>query len=107
MPEDRLAVAALTPVPHLRSRRLLRRLAEQAREEAFSRDRPSHHRRLRSPRRMGMVLRGRGGVRPHRPGDAAARADPAILLNIGTGYGINACAPAPDSRGSWSRRATS
>ena len=51
-----LAVGAFAAVPDLRPCRLLRQLAQPARHQAFSRDPPSHHRRLRSARRLGLVL---------------------------------------------------
>ena len=49
-------VGASAPVPHLRSRRLLRRLAEQTCDQAFPSHTASHHRGLRSPGRLGLVL---------------------------------------------------
>ena len=64
MPEDRRIVGASAPLPHLRPCRLLRRLAQPPRHQAFPRDPPSDHRRLRSAGRLGLVLRRRGDVRP-------------------------------------------
>ncbi len=64
MPEDRVALGASAPVSNLRPCRLLRQLAEPPRHEAFSPDRPSDHRRLRSAGRLGMVLYRRGHARP-------------------------------------------
>ena len=46
-------VGASTHLPYLWARRLLRRLAEQARHQAFSFDAPSDHRGLRPPEGWG------------------------------------------------------
>jgi hypothetical protein len=43
MSEDRFALAASAPVPDLRPRRLLRRLAKPPRHEALSPNRPSDY----------------------------------------------------------------
>ena len=73
-------LAASAPLPDLRPCRLLRRFAEPPRDQAFPRDQPSDHRRLRSAGRLGLVLCRRGLARPRRPRHAAARSDPALLL---------------------------
>src|SRR6266853_3366001 len=56
VPESRFEVGAFAALPHLRTCWLLRRLAESTRHQAFSCDRPSDHRRIRSAGRVGMVL---------------------------------------------------
>jgi hypothetical protein len=50
VPEDRLALGTSAPVPDLRSCRVLRRLAEPARDGALPRDRAPGHRGLRPAR---------------------------------------------------------
>ena len=80
LPQDRRCLASSAALPHLRTRRMLRPVAEPARDQAFSRHPPSDHRRLRSARRLGMVLRRRSDVRSLRPQDAPQRPDPALLL---------------------------
>src|SRR6185295_4074172 len=60
MPEDGRSLAALAPLPHLRPRRLLRRLEEQARHEALPRDPAPDHHLARAGRGLELVLCGRG-----------------------------------------------
>src|SRR5207237_911968 len=60
MPEDRLAVGTPALMPDLRPCRVLRRLTEPTCDTAFPCDTPPDHRRVRSFRRLGMVLPRRG-----------------------------------------------
>ena len=60
VPESRFEVGAFAALPHLRTCWLWRRLAESTRHQAFSCDRPSDHRRIRSAGRVEMVLCRRG-----------------------------------------------
>ena len=53
MPEDGRQLGAPAPVPHLRPRRLLRRLEEQARHQALPRDAASDHHARSSRARAG------------------------------------------------------
>jgi hypothetical protein len=53
MPENRLALGTSAPVPDLWSCRVLRRLAEPARDAALPGDRAPDHRRLRPARGLG------------------------------------------------------
>src|ERR1700704_1327976 len=46
MSQDRIALGSLAPVPDVRACRLLRRLAEPPRHQAFPRHYPPDHRRL-------------------------------------------------------------
>ena len=64
-------VGASAALPHLRPCRLLRRLAQPPRHQAFSRDPPSDHRGLRSAGRLGLVLHRRDIPRPRRSHHAA------------------------------------
>jgi hypothetical protein len=66
LPRDRRAVDAPAAVPHLRSRRLLRLLAEQARQQACGRDRPPDRALVRAGGGLVLVLPRRGGVRAER-----------------------------------------
>src|SRR5258708_440522 len=67
MPEDGRALGAPALVPDLRPRRLLRRLAEQARHQAFPCDQAPDHEELRAGRGLGVVLRRRNHVRAGAP----------------------------------------
>src|ERR1700692_1968244 len=62
MSAQRRYVGALAPVRGVRARRLLRLLAEQARDEALSRDQASRHRLARARRGLEVLLRARSGV---------------------------------------------
>jgi EmrB/QacA subfamily drug resistance transporter len=85
VPEDRFAMGAFAPVPHLWARRLLRFIAQQACHQALSRHRPPDHGRLRSAGRLGLVPCGRNLRRSAQP-HATARADPTfrIMRNAGS-----------------------
>ena len=77
MPAHRRLVGAPARVHDLRRGRLLRQLAEQARDGALPRDRPPDHPLARARRELVLVLRGRGRVRarhvaPRRLAGAAA-----------------------------------
>src|SRR5438105_11480676 len=74
-------MGALAALPDLRPRRLLRRLAEPARHQALPREPPPHHRGLRPPGRMGLVLHRRGDARPFRSRHAPARSDSPVRLS--------------------------
>src|SRR6202030_1919181 len=87
MPEDAHSLGAPAPVPDLRTRRLLRRLAQPARHQTFPRHRPSHHRGLRSAGRLGLVLRRRSLVLLVQPKDSTQRSDPALLLKAAVSAG--------------------
>ena len=80
MSQDRQHLVSPARLPDLRACRMLRPVAGPPRDQALSRDQASHHRGLRSARRLGLVLRRRDHARPRRRHDAAGRADPAILL---------------------------
>ena len=66
-------------VPHVRSRRLLRRFEEQARDEALSRDQPPDHHLARTRRGLELVL-----YRRTRHGDRVS--DCVALGNLGMVY---------------------
>src|SRR5207237_404166 len=59
VPEDGRHVAASAPVPRLRPRRLLRRLEEQARDQALPLDEAPDHHVARAGRGLELVLRRR------------------------------------------------
>src|SRR5258706_14402894 len=67
MPEDGRALGAPAPVLDLRPRRLLRRLAQQARHQAFPFAEAPDHEELRAGRGLGLVLRRRDHVRAGSP----------------------------------------
>ena len=79
--KTRLALGASAAVPDLRPCRLLRQLAQPSRDQAFPGDRPSHHRGLRSARRLGLVLHRRDRGRPARS-NTAAGPDPALRMKV-------------------------
>src|SRR5687768_4162604 len=58
MPRDRHALGAPPTLPHVRSRRLLRQFAGEARDEALQPDAAPAHPELRARRGLGLVLRG-------------------------------------------------
>ena len=64
-------MGASAALPHLRPCRLLRRIAQPPRHQAFPRDPPSGHRGLRSAGRLGLVLCRRDIPRPQRSRHAA------------------------------------
>jgi hypothetical protein len=78
--EDWFAMGPPAPMPDLRPRPLLRRLAEPPRHEALPQDASSDHRRLQPARRLEVVLRQRDYARSQRSRHAAQRSDPALLL---------------------------
>src|SRR6267378_677020 len=101
---NRLEVGALAAVPDVRPRRLLRRLAESPRYQAFPYDRTPDHRGLRSTGRMGTVLYRRGLSRPIRattrpaelpsapPGNSASpETRPAFRMRTKTAAGTTIC----------------
>src|SRR5712691_583779 len=59
MPQDGRHLGASAAVPHLRARRLLRRIEEQARHQALSRDEAPDHHLARTGRELELVLRRR------------------------------------------------
>src|SRR6266853_4899261 len=65
MPRDGRHLGASAPVPRVRTRRLLRRFEEQARKQAFQKDRASDHDLPRAGRELELVLcrRARHGAR--------------------------------------------
>jgi hypothetical protein len=78
--KDWFAMGPPAPMPDLRPRPLLRRLAEPPRHEALPQDASSDHRRLQPARMLGVVLRRRDYARSQRSRHAAQRSDPALLL---------------------------
>jgi hypothetical protein len=60
MPADEQPVGASAPLPNMRSRRLLRRLTQQARHETFSCHAAPDNEELRGRRELAVVLRRRG-----------------------------------------------
>src|SRR5215831_19201173 len=82
--EDSLAVGAFAPVQDLWSCWLLRFITASPRDKALPQHRASDHRRLRSARRLGVVLRRRSDVRSDRSNDAAQRANTEIRLTMKT-----------------------
>src|SRR5262249_53292912 len=81
VPRNRLTLGASPAVPDLRPCRLLRRLAEPPRDQAFPYDAAPDYRGLRPAGRLGMVLCRRDLPRSRREYDAAARADSALRLS--------------------------
>src|SRR5881275_671723 len=63
MLEDGGLLGTPAPVPHLRPYRLLRRLEEQARDEALPLNQSPDHHFARARRRLELVLCRRGGAR--------------------------------------------
>src|SRR5258706_5586788 len=60
LPEDRRRLGALASLSHVRARRLLRRLEEQARDDAFSEGQAPHRPVVRAGRNLALVLHRRG-----------------------------------------------
>src|SRR4051812_15831723 len=79
MPEDRQRVGAPAAVPRVRPRRLLRPVAVPPRACALPRDGAPHHRRLRSARGLGLVLRRRRRDRAAGPDTPAGPHTPVLL----------------------------
>ena len=76
-------VGAPAAVPHLRPRRLLRQFANRHATKHFH---ATQHPIITSAAGgLVLVLRGRGDLRPLRPRDAAARADPALRVRRSAG----------------------
>src|SRR4051812_45425225 len=63
VPEDRRHLGAPPPLPGMWTRRLLRRLAQQARDKTFPRDETSDQPLVRAGRGLGLLLRRRHDVR--------------------------------------------
>src|SRR2546422_4291263 len=57
------SLGASSPLPGVRARRLLRRLEEQARDQAFQEDRASYHHLARAGGGLELVLRDRKSTR--------------------------------------------
>src|SRR5216683_1798308 len=73
LPQDRGSLGAPATVHDLRTRRLLRQLAEQTRDRSFPSRPPRDHEIVRAGRGLGLVLRGRGGSRSNRLADPRPR----------------------------------
>src|SRR5271163_4207968 len=80
MPEDGQRLVSSSYLPHVRTRRLLRSIAKPSCHQALPRDPASHHRGLRSPGRMGVVLRRSADAGPGEQYDAAGWSHTALLL---------------------------
>src|SRR5438876_901082 len=71
MPRCGRHLGASSPLPGVRARRLLRRLEEQARHQAFQEDRASDHHLARAGGGLVMVLRGRDRHRAWMSGETS------------------------------------